>query len=329
MNHRFVNLLVNKLCAPQPAFNVHCINSATLFYPGGSPKAAADLVAINETALGTGTGRLPSPTISFDWPCRRHQPGGCISCPSRTTSSLYLDHEGCNILYDTALRSIRAMPLTNKPRSKMISFTVDNLYVMDWHWSLLPQPTFDFPDDDEDPSNYGPEEAVNPYVASSYTVYGDLQIWISTAAASVYSYGMVSGQWSKGNACALPFRGRAENKSHNESRKPWKAFGASVSGRYNIPDHGLWFGFSREDEQLCAADLTEARSVLHEVWEYPTPPDPCSMMASHLLLLGSGKLCVARLFHKTERRELFPSVYTKAESSVVLSGVETLRVGST
>ena len=52
-------------------------------------------------------------------------------------------------------------------------------------------------------------------------------------------------------------------------------------------------------------------------------------MASHILPLGSGKLCVARLFQKTRRVELCPSVYTNAESFAVLSGVEILRVGST
>ena len=85
---------------------------------------------------------------------------------------------------------------------------------------------------------------MNPYAVSSCTVYGDSQIWISTVAAGVYSYDTVSGRWSKGNASALPFRGRAEY----------------------VPEHGLWFGFSREGEQLCAADLAVARPALEKVW---------------------------------------------------------------
>ncbi|KAF6999457.1 hypothetical protein CFC21_015484 [Triticum aestivum] len=332
MNRRFVNLLVNRLCAPRPAYRLHCIDPATLFYPTGSPQPA-DPAAINDSAPAPG--RLPAPTISFDWPCKPHQ-SGWMDFMAFKNNIIAVDHEGRTLLYDTASRAVRAMPQTKKPNSRTISFTVgDGLYVMarengspphshyfqaliygrppgflhpeDWHWRPLQQPDFDFPDNGDVPSNHKPGEAVNPYGFSAFTVYDDSQIWMSTVAAGIYSYNTVSGTWSKVHVSALPFRGRAEY----------------------VPEHGLWFGFSREDEQLCASDLAQARPVLQKVWEEPAPPERCSLMASHILPLGSGKLCVARLFQKTERGTLHPSGYTKAEHFAVLSGVEVFRAGNT
>uniref|UniRef100_A0ACD5YDU2 Uncharacterized protein n=1 Tax=Avena sativa TaxID=4498 RepID=A0ACD5YDU2_AVESA len=171
----------------------------------------------------------------------------------------------------------------------------------DWHWRPLQQPPFDFPDHQKDPSEYKPAELANPHAISSYTVVGDSRIWISTVADGTYSYDTASGVWSKATPAVLPFRGRAQY----------------------VPEHGLWFGFSSEDElQLCAIDLSVARPVPRKVWEDPPPPESCSLAASYLLPMGSGKFCVARVF---ERAELPPPGYTKAQRFAVLSGVEVFR----
>lgn len=117
---------------------------------------------------------------------------------------------------------------------------------------------------------------------------GDSQIWASTVGAGTYSFDIVSREWSKVGPWALPFRGRA----------------------MYVPEHKLWFGFSDEDGRFCAADLA---LTPQKVWEDDPPPlEGCSATASHLLPLGSGRLCVVRLFEKTE----------KMGSFAVLSGVE-------
>ncbi|KAM0840748.1 hypothetical protein ACQ4PT_059448 [Festuca glaucescens] len=232
--------------------------------------------------------RLPSAAISFDWPCNRHQTGW-MDFMALNNNIVAVDHEGRTLLYDCASRAIRAMPqksLAARPgRPRGFSDPEE------WHWR---------------PSKYEyePEEAANPYAVSSYTVVGDSQIWISTLAGGTFSYDTASGIWSKAPvAVLLPFRGRAEY----------------------VPELGLWFGFSPEDEQLCAADLSLTQPLAHKLWEDSPPPESCFLRASHLLPLGSGKLCVARVFEKTERGKLLPSGYTKAERFAVLSGVEVFR----
>lgn len=320
MKRRFVNLLVNKLCTPRPAFKLHHIDPASLFYTAGLPEPADSAPA---------PGRLPPAAISFDWPCKRHL-AGWMDFMAFKNNIIAVDHEGRTLLYDCASRAIRAMPQTNKPCLKTVSLTVgDALYVMaresgtppqshhfqalvygrspgfihpeDWHWRPLQQPRFDFPDNKQDPTKYKPEEVASPYSISSYTVVGDSQIWISTLAGGTFSYNTANGMWSKAPvATVLPFVGRAEY----------------------VPEHGLWFGFSPEDEQLCVTDLSRTRPVSHKVWEDPAPPESCSLTGSHLLPMGAGKLCVARVFEKTEKGKLLPSGYTKAERFAVLSGLE-------
>ncbi|CAM0907557.1 unnamed protein product [Alopecurus aequalis] len=329
MNQRFVNLLVNKLRAPRPAFKLHRIDPATLFHRAGG--------SAEPTESAPAPGRLPPAAISFDWPCHRHLGGWMDFMAFNNNSIVAVDHEGRTLLYDCAARAVRAMPQTDKPRSKTISFTVgDGLYVLardpgtppqwhrlqalvygrppaglvvqpeeEWHWRGLGQPPFDFAVHKQlDPSKYAPEVVANPYAITSYTVVGGSHIWLSMVAAGTFSYDTASGVWTKAPvAAALPFSGRAEY----------------------VPELGLWFGFSREDEQLCAADLSLKQPVPQKLWEDSPPPESCSLAASHLLPLGSRKLCVARVFQKTERGKLLPSGYTKAERFAVMSGVEVSR----
>uniref|UniRef100_A0ACD5WSQ3 Uncharacterized protein n=1 Tax=Avena sativa TaxID=4498 RepID=A0ACD5WSQ3_AVESA len=337
MNRRFLNLLVNKLRTRRPAFKLCQIDLASLFYPDEGSSAQA----MGRESAPTLAGRLPPAAISFAWPCKRHLTGWLDFMAFKDDNIVAVDHEGRTVLYDSAARAIRAMPETTKPSSKTISFTVgDGLYVIalesrigaplqthyfqaliygrppggfedDWYWRLLQQPCFDFPDNMQDPSNYRPEEAVNPYAISSYALVGDSQVWVSTMAGGTYSYDTARNMWSKASDVSmLPFRGRAEY----------------------VPEHRLCFGFSPEDdEQLCAADLSLVRPVGHKVWEDPPLPESsCSLTASLLLPMGSGKLCVARVFEKTDDRgELLLSGYTKANQRfLVLSGLQVLSAHS-
>uniref|UniRef100_A0ACD5YZF1 Uncharacterized protein n=1 Tax=Avena sativa TaxID=4498 RepID=A0ACD5YZF1_AVESA len=297
MNRRFLNLLAfNKLRTRRPAFKLHHIDLASLFYPDeGSPQLADSSAQATRESAPALAGRLPPAAISFVWPCKRHLTGWIDFMAFKDDNIIAVDHEGHTVLYDSAARAIRSMPETTKPSSKTISFTVgDGLYVIalesrigaslqthyfqaliygrppggfedDWYWRLLQEPCFDFPDNEQDPSNYRPEEAANPYAISSYASVGDSQVWVSTMAGGTYSYDTARKMWSKASDVSLlPFRGRAEY----------------------IPEHRLCFGFSPdEDKRLCVADLSLVRPVVgHKVWKDPPPPDEsCALTASLLL----------------------------------------------
>ena len=127
----------------------------------------------------------------------------------------------------------------------------------------------------------------------------------SYSGAGTYFFDLESGAWRKAGDWSMPFRGRAQY----------------------VPEHNLWFGFSDKDDQLCAVDLALTQPVLQKVLEDPPLPEACSRMASHLLHLGSGKLCVQRLFQKTQQGSLLQSVPSdeKDEGFAVLAGVEVRR----
>uniref|UniRef100_A0ACD5WNI6 Uncharacterized protein n=1 Tax=Avena sativa TaxID=4498 RepID=A0ACD5WNI6_AVESA len=194
----------------------------------------------------------------------------------------------------------------------------------DWYWHSLNLPPFDYadadhrssdPDDDgSDYSDYnsaldadyssdddpavdtsgGDESSPHPCAISAFTVVGGSRIWVSTVAVGTYSYDTASREWSKVGAWALLFRGRAAY----------------------VPEHSLWFGFSDQDGRLCAADLALTPPLQHGLVSHPPPDEAGSLTATtHLLPLGSGKLCVARLFHESEEDETF----------AVLTGVEVRR----
>ncbi|XBI88815.1 hypothetical protein VPH35_026731 [Triticum aestivum] len=332
MNRRFVNLLVDKFNAPRPAFKLHRIDPATLFYPTGSPKPA-------DPVAGPALGRLPPASMSFDRPCKRHHihRGWIDFMAFKKSIVVAVDHEGRTLLYDSAVRAIRAVNPMQPPLDSPRVFVGmgDRLYVMeiedglpsrlrwfhaliygpppdflgqcDWYWRPFDLPRFDHPDADRDSDS--------DYMFSDYDSDGDYKdakghsehkeppsphpcaIYLgSTVAAGTYSFDTVRSEWSKVGPWALPFRGRA----------------------VYVPEYKLWFGFSDEDDRLCAADLTLTQPVLEKVWEEDLPPlEACSVTASHLLPLGSGRLCVVRLLEKTE----------EIGSFAVMSGVEVLRDG--
>ncbi|CAM0907558.1 unnamed protein product [Alopecurus aequalis] len=319
MNRRFVNLLVvDKWRAPRPAVKLHRIDPASLFHPAGSAEP---------TESAPAPGRLPSAAISFDWPCKRHHTGWMDFMAFNNNSVVAVDHEGHTLLYDHASRAVLAanpmLPAlqSNSTRhcSRLVWFYAliygnnkppDLLREDDWYWRSLKLPPFYYTnaddsycsdaDDDytDDRSDDEPEpQPPHPCDVSAFTVVGESQIWVSTVGAGTYSFDTVSREWSKVGEWALPFRGRA----------------------VHVPEHSLWFGASDQGyHELCAVDLAAKQPVQHMVWEDPPPPvvGSLTLTATSLLPLGSGRVCVARLFHETERED---------ETVAVVTGVEVRR----
>jgi hypothetical protein len=150
-----------------------------------------------------------------------------------------------------------------------------------------------YSDADDSTDDTSDDEPPHPCYISAFTVVGDSQIWVSTVGTGTYYFDTVSREWSKVGAWALPFRGRA----------------------VFLPEHNLWFGISDDGYQLCAVDLALTQPVQQEVREDPPPPQVGSLTptATHLLPLGFGKLCVARLFQETEQGDGAFAVVTGVE----------------
>uniref|UniRef100_A0A0E0JVE2 DUF295 domain-containing protein n=1 Tax=Oryza punctata TaxID=4537 RepID=A0A0E0JVE2_ORYPU len=211
------------------------------------------------------------------------------------------------ILYKCGAHAVRLLPGMRAPKRSPIAFNVgDGVYVMeaappvspqmrgtehcfealvhglpqgsataieDWHWRSLPAPPYVL-----DPGDDGPASV------AAHAVVGDSEIWVSTERHGTFSFDTASGAWSKAGDWALPFRGRAEH----------------------VPEHNLWFGFSpHHDGHLCASDLTATPPSLRCTWRYRASPPPpphkgCSSpVASYLVPLGVGRLCVTELFETT------------------------------
>ncbi|KAM0848526.1 hypothetical protein ACQ4PT_054330 [Festuca glaucescens] len=265
-------------------------------------------------------------------------------------SIVAVDHEGRTVLYDCASRSILATNPMQPAVQSNNTFVVtvgDSLYAMssegclpsrlvrftaliygkppdffgqddDWYWRSLQLPPFEYADhcsndgaDCYSRSDAGftddtsDDDSTHPCAISAYTVVGYSQIWVSTVAAGTYSFDTVSRTWSKVGAWALPFRGR---------------------GVYRCTSPSTASGSASRTKATSSARPTLALTqapVLHKVWQDPPPPEyqteALILTAARLLPLGSGKLCVARVFDETE-----PDYGTFA----VVTGVEVRRGAS-
>ncbi|CAM0946837.1 unnamed protein product [Alopecurus aequalis] len=329
---RFVNLVVSKRWGGHPAFNLHRIDPAGLFSPTRSPKPA-DPAATKKSPASSrapALARLPPAAISFDEPCSYKNQSGWMDFMALKDDIVGVDQWGHTVLYDGAVGGIRAMNTMVDPRRSSISLTVgDGLYSLDhspphklayfhaltygrsfgrclpedWYWRPLPPPPLDYDRYERDPTSPGYHDPeTHPCAIGAYTVVRDSQIWMSTVGAGTYSFDTARGAWSKVGEWALPFKGHA---------------------RY-VPELGLWFGFAESDGQLCAADLALGSSTTPPVkqgsWEELAVPGGWDLKASHLVPLGSGKLCVVRFFLVYKRCR--PPSYRSAEDIAVLTGVE-------
>ncbi|XP_037412328.1 uncharacterized protein LOC119275564 [Triticum dicoccoides] len=327
MASRFVNLAVKHMNGRHIPFSIHRINPADFFYPTGSPvpKQGSAFVPPDEI-------QLPPATIAFDWPSRQGQPCSMdfMAFGANRDKIVAVDSIGCSYLYDAPVRSISTnMPMMPTRMLQPMSIVVgDNgLLVMSkadhqfvalndgcdpnsryllpmsgWYWQSLKPPPF--------PSrSYHQNEkgSHHPFEVSSYTVVGNSQFWVSTVGAGTFSFDMNSGAWMKAGNWELPFRGRAEY----------------------VPEHNLWFGMFGKDDQLCASDLIAVSAVSspvpHILWKELVWPKDWKLRSTHLLPLGSSRLCIARFFLTSDDdKEENMSDYKRSTTNNfgVLTGVE-------
>uniref|UniRef100_A0ACD5V7G2 Uncharacterized protein n=6 Tax=Avena sativa TaxID=4498 RepID=A0ACD5V7G2_AVESA len=327
MNRRFVNLLVNKLSGRRSTFSLHRIDRASLFSPTTSSKLA-DPAQIKKAAASDLTpARLPPAAVSFN------PRNGWMDFMARNDDIIAVDQESRTLRYDGQVGALRVMSPILNPRPTSISLTVDDdLYVLarelglarqvhhfqvlslkDSLWYPLEPLPFYNQDIIEDLSynkyKLGLDQ-LDPFEIGAYTAISDSEIWISTVGVGTYSFNTDTCSWSKIGDWALPFCGSA----------------------HYVPEYGLWFGFS--DEHLCAADLQQQppglpllKFPLLEVLEESPLSEAWTLTATSLFPLGSGKICIARIFGRTNGEKLQPSDYMHqiVESFAVLAGVEVVK----
>ncbi|CAD6332707.1 unnamed protein product [Miscanthus lutarioriparius] len=135
---------------------------------------------------------------------------------------------------------------------------------------------------------------------SSYGVVGS-QVCISVDGDGTYCLAAVSNTycWSEVGKWTLPFQGEV----------------------HYAPELKLWFGFTAEDQNLAAADLSamDSRSQPHLLnsWKELEPPKGWQQVQDpQLVSLGSGMFCIGRFF-RTDMDD--------CQNVTVLTGVEVVR----
>uniref|UniRef100_A0A0D3F0A9 F-box associated domain-containing protein n=2 Tax=Oryza TaxID=4527 RepID=A0A0D3F0A9_9ORYZ len=258
-----------------------------------------------------------------------------------------VDQTGRAILYDPVTHTVRALPTMVTPKSWNLSLAVgDDLYVME---------TIPWPDKDgsgkcrrsviealihceERRPNPNPNGGIwkegddcfwrplppPPCVHAAgyrglgageicgYAAVGNSHILVSTMSYGTYSFDTASSAWRKAGDWKLPFLGRAEY----------------------VPEHGIWFGFSAVDDGVLGAwDLSSTVKqqqqqpplVVHSGCDGFTVPEA---HVSHVIHLGAGKLCIAKLF-MVDRRETLSKSCSVSEGGdknfTMLTGVEVVR----
>ncbi|CAL4928931.1 unnamed protein product [Urochloa decumbens] len=211
-----------------------------------------------------------------------------------------VDYKGVSHTYDAQDCTIQDIISPNEPKHRSpISLAVgEALYVMDrepvpgsccsfealtfslpkgemgklgwdWYWHCLKAPPFVL------------EPGYNNTSIQGYTVVGGSDIWISTQGFGTYSFDTENGLWSKAGDSELPFHGRADF----------------------FQEYGIWLGFSSQDNLLYSSDLRvsmQCKPELDMIWNDINPLEEWIPLKSHLVHLGSGKFCVAKMFERVD-----------------------------
>uniref|UniRef100_A0A0D9ZTP2 DUF1618 domain-containing protein n=1 Tax=Oryza glumipatula TaxID=40148 RepID=A0A0D9ZTP2_9ORYZ len=161
-----------------------------------------------------------------------------------------------------------------------------------WHCDPLPPPPFVFD---------------SGGMVESYAVIGHV-IVVSVSDVGTYCFDTASRSWSRAGEWALPFAGKAEY----------------------VPELKLWFGIAAKGEcSPCAADLSPvARGEPPSpgyIWEDLDLPEEWEpSWGSHLVVLGSGRFCIARFFQLARTDDNIMNDHVEDVTFPVFTGLEVL-----
>ncbi|XP_044346297.1 uncharacterized protein [Triticum aestivum] len=329
MNRKF--LYMTAMNVKRSSYTLHRIKASQLFYPNGAPDSA--LAAVEDRSV-------PPPTMSFHSPRSEHRREimEFMLFGSSRNKIVCTDERGRAVLYDDGLQAVRMLPSLKKAKWQSVPLAVgDNLLVMeaipkndqeklhqsfealmygewpkmfkgvDFFWHSIPPPPYVYA------PGYGDDRSG---VITACTVVNSSSILISTESLGTYCLDTVSGKWGKTGAWPLPFKGLAEY----------------------VPEYDLWFGVSAKGGGvLCASDLGAALAKqtpppVFQEWEGFAAPEGTEL-GSHLLHLGAGRFCVAKLIMTTRPQETccqmccFHDTTAIVDKLVMFTGVEIHRCG--
>ncbi|KAF8737140.1 hypothetical protein HU200_014194 [Digitaria exilis] len=278
------------------------IAASSLFYPSANQAKSS---TTHHTPMPLDEPPLPRPCISF-MPSRSSWGKGALDffgffgVGKNKTLLAAVDYRGVSYTYDVDGRVVGDIATPQEAKShRPVSVPLgDALYVLDrnlipgrrgcfdaltfgrakdlmctrlhWDWRSLQPPPF------------MSEPGYKATGVSGYAVVGGSGILVSTGDVGTHCFDTVRGSWDKVGDWELPFYGRANF----------------------LPEYGAWVGFSAQDNRICY--LTELGASMQRqpeldmVWDDPTMQVYTNILKSQLVHLGSGKLCVARLFERVE-----------------------------
>ncbi|RCV28848.1 hypothetical protein SEVIR_5G441800v4 [Setaria viridis] len=310
---RYLYLLVDDLNGTYP---LRRINASNLFFARNQVNRVNEALTIEETPL-------PRPHLSFT-PSQdrgRLEFFGFFGHGRKKSYLAAVDFDGVSYMYDVERRTMHEIASPNEYKCcDPVSLAVgDALYVMDREPVPSNQRSFealivDLPNDVLFKPN-STWHCLQPlpfvletgykgrFIIGAYTVAGGSNILISTPGIGTYSFDTSSCSWRKAGDWELPFRDRADF----------------------FPEHGVWLGFSSQDNLLCSSsDITapaQGAPTLDMVWEDLNPPCCWDPLKSHLVYLGSNKFCVAKFFERVVNVENNQVCIPVIERFVVFTGL--------
>ncbi|XP_051181369.1 uncharacterized protein [Lolium perenne] len=323
MKRQFVNLVLGTFRSG--SFGMHRIKSSSLFHPKNQNRRSLPLTSLEEA-------ELPKPAWTLSLSILKEDGGDLMFMPfgSSRDKIVSADQDGIVLVHDICQNRLSCKPrLKNGWNANSIAITLgDDLYLINrcprvpdrfqpyrpcfqalingvppadvpglpgWYWHSLPLPPY------LETSGY--EHSCASKIVSS-TVVRD-SIWVSTRGDDIgtYSFDKVSHEWSKVGSWELPFCGDAQY----------------------VPELDRWLGFScgRDDQFLCASDLSVAAAdgavpTVCRVWkeDIATNPQNWELLRSDLVRVDNGRFCIARQFHVYDDHPFLD------ENFAVLTGVE-------
>nr|TKW30680.1 hypothetical protein SEVIR_2G053900v2 [Setaria viridis] len=338
MIRRFVNLVVESGGYSSRVCSLHRLDVAKhLFYPSTADAEAANASKNNNNNNGSGDGadkQKPKPKPSTIDRLRRLPPASMHfptdadydeDMPAVGGGEGRILHVGATghgrLVYDADGRSVITVPSLDEPNgSSPIAISIAGGYensfqVLDFGqqhpraWQPLPLPP--------PPPLAGDGSSSS---VTSYTVVdGGRAICASCDWEVTHCFDTAGGEKRHAGDWPLPFRGRAEY----------------------VPELNTWLGFfPGKPNHLCATDLSgipamnEATKLQHVVLSRRFPryllhrTKSWETMSRHLVNLGSGRFCIARVFAVIQKEWIGFDVDDSHEDwFAVLTGVKVLSSG--
>ncbi|CAL5091983.1 unnamed protein product [Urochloa decumbens] len=311
MIRRLVNIVAERGCSGM--YTLHRLDvSKHLFYP--SSRAATEAAKNKTNGKVSILPWLPAPVMRFEpspttlWDAGRLEMFALVSPRSCEDRILCSNTAGHTTVYNAYSNCVQAMPNLNSGKGFMpMAISIarpasahheEDLYVMNTAadlgdgmccFEVLRFGSLGGDDSEEEGPMVGlrgwrwdplPPPPVSANICAHTVVDGGSTICVSavpSSGAGTFCFDTRKREWTRaGGGWVLPFDGAAEY----------------------VPDLKLWMGFSSDNQQLCAWDLSamDKPPTLRHSWIDLKTPEEWSASRLSLLNLGGGRFCIAKTF---------------------------------